>query len=560
MSEIVNRRIENFQTRLLYPFTYQAADLESAVAALGMLEWKGRKVWRDRADPPPLYLQELHDEVASHLFGTEPGCGRYLRSEDATAGAWLKKTTLVAHRSGINARISWVPGLWIELFLSPFGVGVLSLSIEVHWPEAVDESADRFRTKAFNYRVAQMRPGTTPEIVTPHPADDPKLANRISPDTPQPPKPDAELEDRLGALGGRVTLPEICAYVLSPLKGQFGLVRAQNQFSVYTVLKFGADTDFRAIAADEALGAFLTGVAQVEEASHAGTASSVVESAVLNSRHFVAASCLGLVHAVADQTPRTGEESHGFNAQRIPTVREKYFSPFLFAYLQRLALTRFREEAAKLVESNSPARKSTAKQGAFTPKFAFLRQQLLAFAVSGHTTETSTRQVANYYYALVQRGLGVQQALEALRRAVEDMALDQASRSAAEESRKQGESLEIMVSMQNKVEWIEIFIISFYATELTKAVAELHGFAHTYTANTVPLWTLGAALAAMIGLKPWKHYRTKVLTGRRILAFVAVAVLAGLWFYNGVRLQQRAIPEAPAAAPAHEEAKPAASH
>jgi len=530
------------------------------VLALRTLEWKGRRVWSDCAEPPPLYLQELHHEVASHLFGTEPGCGRYLRSEDATVGAWLKKTASATHRSGLNAHIGWVPGLWIELFLSPYGAGVLSLSMEAHWPEAEDEAADRFRTMAFNYRIAQMRPGTTPEIVTPHPKDDPKLACKIGPDTPPPPKPDAAFEDRLGALGGHVTLPEICDYVLSPLKNRFGMLRAQEQFSVYTVLKFDAGADFRAVAEDDPLRAFLAGMAQVEEAGHAGTSSSVVESAVLNTKHLVAASCLGLVHAVADQPPRADGEVCGFNAGRVPTVREKYFSPFLFAYLQRLALARFREEAARLVDSNNPLRKNQAGDREFTPKFALLRQQLLAFAVSGHTAETSPRQVVNYYYALAQRALGVRQALETLRRAVEDMALDQASKSAAEEARKQGESLRIMVSMQTKVEWIEIFIISFYATELTRTVAELHRFGHAYTANTVPLWTFGAALAATIGLKPWKHYKRRILTGRTVLALIAVALLAGLWFYNGVRLRPGAATEAPAASHASETPKPATAH
>jgi hypothetical protein len=496
-------------------------------------------------------LQELHEEVARHLFGTEPGCGRYLRSDEATVGAWLRKTSFVAH--GVNAHIRWVPGLWIELFLSPYGVGVLSLSFEVYWPDRCDQAPDLFRTKAFNYRVAQMRAETTPEIVTPHPQDDPKLAGKIGPGTPPPPQPNASLEERLGAPGGQVTLPEICDFLLSPLERRFSMVRVQNQFSVYAVVKFDTGVDFRTItAADDPLLGFLTGLAQVEEAGHAGTSSSIVETAVLNTKHFVAASCLGLVHAVADQPPPAWDEEHGFNAQRVPIVREKYFSPFLFASLQRLSLNRFRDEAANLVDSNNPLRKHKYPREEFTQRFAMLRQRLLAFAVTGHTSETSSRQVANYYYALAQRALGVQQALETLRRAVEDMALDQSSKTTAEEARKQGESLKILVSTQNKVEWIEIFIISFYATELTKAVAELHGFSHSYMANTIPLWTFGVALMAVLGLKPWKHYKEKIITAKRVAVFAAVALLAALWFYTGIRLRPSGGEEHPAAAAAHE--------
>jgi hypothetical protein len=117
-------------------------------------------------------------------------------------------------------------GPGIELFISPYGVGVLSLTLRVGdklladgnpYTRAPLEPGD---VQQFNYRAAQMRLATQPGLLLPHPNDHPfnppptgPAAANISP----APTADAPFNERLGILGGVITLDELQTLLLSPL-------------------------------------------------------------------------------------------------------------------------------------------------------------------------------------------------------------------------------------------------------------------------------------------------------------------------------------------------------
>jgi hypothetical protein len=234
-----------------------------------------------------------------------------------------------------------------------------------------------------------------------------------------------------------------------------------GELLVYTVARFGDAADLADPAIRAALTPFLSSLAQVEESLHAGVAAAdfCLANGVLNTRHWMAVGLLGIAHLISDQPPTTkGAETVDvpFNEQKMAIVRDKYFIPYLIALLQRLALNRAIDEAGELASS---AEDDAAAQ------LASLRTGLLRFAVGGHFTHISTRQVLHRYYQIVREGLDVPVLWEEVRRAIADIATN-------EVTRKIDQNLGLVAHVQVMVEWIEIFLVSVYAAHLWHMFAE----------------------------------------------------------------------------------------
>jgi hypothetical protein len=293
--------------------------------------------------------------------------------------------------------------------------------------------------------------------------------------------------------------------LLRPLS-ELDFQRAQEQLSVYTVVRFGSEVDFESRNTRARLIPFLSSLTQVEEPSHAGATSDLlsVPNAILNRRHWAASSTIGSVHLVADQEP----PEHPFNAQRVPRLLMKYFIPFNVALLQRMALQRVVQDACELVRVGRDEGKSIAE----------LRGELLRFAVNGHFTEVSNRAAIQQYYRLCQNGLGVRDFLEDARRALSEMEAKQttdAQLRLGEETKKlherMTEHLDVVKRLQIKVEWIEILIVGIYFSELAHTIL---AYVHDKTIESgeklisisiVVGVGLVAAIAMLLLLKPWEH-------------------------------------------------------
>ena len=330
--------IKALLTRFLCPFFFHRHSVHEALKALQDVRLEGRDspglaLW-EQAKPHDLYEEEVLDHVVGFLFPSpdHAGCG-YLRLSGPVANRWfnnmqarLSKDVTLPLRLSNAARL--------ELFLSNYGVGVLSIALEPDWhdlhlPEAIE----------FNYRLSQLRWSNGGEFHMLHPSEDAHRWAQLSPEVKQkiPPAPDhkAPLEERLGNIGGTFTPHELIEELLRPLQ-DFGLRQVQDRLSVYTVARCSAEVDFERPEVRAACGPLLAALTQVEEKTHAGApADNIgVTHAILNRRHWAGVGLLGAAHLIADQYP----PEDAFNSQRPLRIFLKYFIAYLVAVLQRLTL------------------------------------------------------------------------------------------------------------------------------------------------------------------------------------------------------------------------------
>jgi len=282
---------------------------------------------------------------------------------------------------------------------------------------------------------------------------------------------------------------------------------------VYTTVRFGAEVDFANPEIGATCAPLLGALAQVEEATHAGTPTDMinVSHVLLNRRHWTGVSLLGTVHLVADQSPL----DHPFNAARVPRILLKYFMPYLVALLQRHTLHQIVDEAGKIVLS---PHQDTA------PGLAELRTHLLEFAVTGHFTHVSTREALHRYYRLCQEGLDVRRALDDARQAIADIDAKytderqvRIAESTAQLQKTMTEHLDTVAHVQKKVEVIEIFLVSVYFAHLWDMLEKtLHAKLPAHAPWTIFLEDWGvllvaglAGIIAALYLRPWRRTRHK---------------------------------------------------
>lgn len=481
--------VKELQTRFLYPFFFDRQCVKEATEALlnesvGLNLGTLDSVWLRPDQRYHLYEDELLQHVADFLFGDPAlaGCG-YLVISDLANNAWFGNIE-VELATGKRIGVRLVAGIRIEIFLSPQGIGVLSLALA---PEQDELSLDEVTN--FNYLLGQFRRRQVAVLRKKHPQDDPNTWERIPAEKrsqiPAVPAAEAPLAERLGAPGGAFNLNEFIEQLLSPLKQfNFGADRDepseyQKELCVYTVARFGSEADFADPAVRDSLAMFLAALAQVEEPGHAGALPGTVNvpNEVLNRRHWAAAGLLGSAHLVSDQTAPETEIRVAFDEQRLPVVRDKYFIPYLIAMLQRLSLNRAIDAAADYVAGNTEQD---------TGQLARLRQHLNTFGVRGHFTQISSRHALHRFYLISREGLDVPTAWNEVRRAVADIdaqVIGQREMSAERErtelqqqqhrlNQNMHENLTEIRRVQQFVHVLEYVLISVYCAHLW------HMFAH----------------------------------------------------------------------------------
>ena len=483
--------------RLLLPFFLNRNALSEAEEALICLTHEAQKIrscWEKPDEVPNLYQDEALPNIHDFLFGSSAGCCVYLRVPDETANYWFKNGGMFSKQPGqANPGASERPtefevGLaapGIELFLSPHGAGVFSVSFE---PKRI--AGPRF-LQDLNYRLSQVRSFVAYRFRLPH-----------SPRNPDPPPaPDAPFGERLGKSGGAFTLAEWVEFLLEPLRA-FGYRRIQEQFSVYSVTRFGPTADFTKPDVAASLGPYLAAVAHVEEYHHVG--SLAVAGHILNPSHWAAVGSLGAAHLVADQDP-----PHPFDNQRLPTVLYKYFIPYLLSLMQRIALQRIMREArTTITELTCGCEEKPERASELIGGLRALNSHSLAFTVNGYFAEVSSREAINQYYELTQQCSRVQDSFQrfqnvfqTVQRALNDAevmdnnhfqsgALTELGHLAGKLNQtidnlksllsEAGENVRIVANVQSKVEWLEVFFVSYYATAMVYYVGHDHfedGFA-----------------------------------------------------------------------------------
>ena len=519
-----NLRPKQIETRFLYPFFFsrdKAGEASNALvkATVPRREGEPISIW-ESCEPPNLYREELLDHVDSFLFAnTARGC-RYLRLSNPASSRWFNKLQAVLrepkqstgnateHTETSDEPVAQEPIIWpvglipstgIEVFLTNYGVGVLSLGLR---PEEVEPD---FETATlFNYKLAQFRPKVSARLRVRHPSDNKSAWEHMSVEQKQkigpPPSNDRPVGDRIGVAGGSFLLGELVTHVLLKPLSDFELQPFQDQFSVYTVVRFGDEVDFDRAEIGKALVAFLSGISQIEEPGHAGSVVGVVgvTNAILNRRHSAAVGLLGMAQIVSDQPGQ-----HSFNEQRVPRVMMKYFVPYLVAALQRVSLQRSIREASDFVLN-----KRHEKEAGFSK----LRRHMLEFAVEFLFPEISHREVLDRYYRMVQDGLSVRRSYDDVNRSIADINAQFAADHQARLAEAMAENVaatrnlqEDTAKMQHKVGLLERFIISVYAATLWEILASHIDRLHRWIPHGVVAFAILGFVVAWALDKYWEQ-------------------------------------------------------
>lgn len=480
--------VEEATIRLVLPFDFESARLSAGVSALLGAAWPGAEVlWRE-AKPRTSYVDELTPQAGAVLFAVdgERHGGVHLRVDDALAQRWFQGVVLQPERRGPVA-IKLVPEVGIELFLTGYGAGALSISVDAK-TSTLSELLD------VVYRLAQRgrRKGDPSWIRTPHPSEDPERWAKIPDDKKatlelergQIPDDSETLTKRMGHRGARFTLGELAEALLAPL-GALQYVVRDSSFQAYSVARFGSDITFDGTD-NHSLRSALAGLAQVEESRHAGSGLESIRTAVLNSKHTVAMSAQGVAHFVADQ------DGVGFNNERVPRVRDKYFVPFLLTLLQRSALRHITEHVRQLLAA--PTRSPEELRD--------LRVELLEVGASAMPTEASVRSAVQRYFELYQQVLAVHATYERAERSISGIEQVLSAKRSEALLAAQAESLHAANALHGAVSWLEIFIITAYTAEIVHILSEHPDLPHL-AMYVVPMLLAGGVTAAL--LRPWKH-------------------------------------------------------
>jgi hypothetical protein len=496
LSEVVPPSAFEAESRFLFPFTFAGHLYEAAYDELLALRYAGsgqdaRQIWHTTTGTD-LYTRDLLPSVSDFLFGSNVCSCHALVVDPPVVQSWFRNGVLaLGPRSNVPyALVSVAPENGIELFLSPFGAATLSIRLTCR-PIEPDKTLDYAFIAQSNYLLSLLGKGRTSLLAIPGPY---RETERLLIEGP--------LVERLGRTGAAISLAEFIEFLLGPVQ-QFDMRPLQRQLSVYTVVRFGSDCDLSDPKVRHALAPFLGGLAQLEEATHASgiPGETGVPDLILNSCHWAAASSMGAAHLIADQSADGSEPKHPFDQQRLGVVCHRYFTAYLLALLQRIALQRFIIRANSLMpfDDCNPE---------FLKNFRVLRESVLTFTVHASNRAISSRDALNRFYELSARALGLHQMAVDTREVIEHVdecreAIQHAALASRQEDMAQSlrENVNRLTNMQEEVGILELFFVAVYATELAKMIAESADLAAWYVATTACLWGLLAAGIAALALK-----------------------------------------------------------
>lgn len=477
---------QDLQTRFLWPFVVARDRVPQAIAALQADRYQGATLWT-RPEPPHAYRDEYLGHVAEFVFGASGDCCAYLVLDPAIGARWLKGVELNLGGEAWLPLARRLPAPHMEAFLSPHGVGVLSLNLA---PSV--EGLTTAQALDFNYRLAQFRRRNTAVLRKRHPARSPdELAEIPAKDRAKmapAPLPTADIDDRLAGPGGTFEPRELLDRLLQPLD-HLGWRAVQNELSVFTVVRLEQGMDLGDPGMRDELAPLLSGLAQVEESRHAGAPRGLVTTnhTVLNRSHWAAVGSLGSAHLVADQG------GIAFDEQRVGIVRDKYFIAYLIALQQRVVLNQVVDEAGGVARSLGSGSPDGLKA---------LRYHVLEFAVRGHFAQVSSRHAVQRWYELACEGMRVARSWSDVRSAIEDINAQDSSEQQRSIARRTEQHLDTIQRVQTFVHVLEYVLISVYFAHLWHML-DIH-----FTERRPWIGILMAAALGLLGARTidrWVH-------------------------------------------------------
>lgn len=480
-------RFSRTHFKVLYPFVVDASDMDSAANAIEQLRVAGQEMWQPMEDSPLL----LHDNhisfVRERFLKHRGGTTRYFRGNPKVCHALMAKIT--AHLPGGEEEFCissaspnpWTRDAGVDLFLSDFGVGIASFSFSKHTPiDTVNclELVSRMHLGArWKDRSAHLQV-SSPEAT--------RMASVIGVKNPE-----------------RFYLHQLLPIFLpsKTIKHR----SHQRSFNVFfggrlqDVLDFGDATQRAAVVP------MLANLQNLWRADHAGIGdeSMLKNHQIYNKRHWSALSRMCAAHIVSDQAAAEGAEAVTFNERRLERVMAKFFFPFLLSNLQHLAVQRITEDASRWARSELrfADETSTREQLKFREReLDRIRTKISCMPMSLLMDEVSNEDNPQAFYRLCLDTIGLPDATRQMHGVIDAIDRQQSSDRLATVGETGASSLQKVVHIQDNLEWIETFVVSFYAVELSHILGGTLGFSELHSAAGISQYfeLIGLATVALV--------------------------------------------------------------
>lgn len=433
-----SNQVISFETRFLLPFLFDHSSIGKFIEHISTLAIGTMPLWK-MGDLASDYSDNLLPFLQLYRRSDRPlNYGAYFRGNSDAEVSLLKARD--AQGRGL-ASVSLRRG--IELFVSPYGTAILSVTItssEGSW------SLESIRQLNHGMHLGQA-------WVT---RGDPRVV---------------PIESRLSDLECDVpNLPALCDTLLGgalpygDLATQFKAIGVQRSFSVATTVRLKSEIDFDELRVRQEFLPDLIGLQGIWPATHCGVpadiASDQYPTMLLNRKHWLAAGHMGFAHLVADQIG-TDTAIIKFNDRRMVNATDKMFMQFLYPLTQRLALQAFLKEADEACDELGSENREAGYE-----RLAYLRVAHQHFTLRLHSAQLSEEDTSSRVYSYCRRALGVDQAAERLERMLSDVDRQLTTRESISIHTKTQQSLDTQNNLREKVEWIEVFVVTVYSVEL----------------------------------------------------------------------------------------------
>lgn len=434
-----------FRVRLILPLILNYQQVGELVRFLLSLQYNSKNAWKQQALPEQ-YIDNLYSHW--HLFQMDASpqtAGAYFRFDSTV----LSPENIVFRDPRSNLAATLEPESGIELTVSQYGTAVLSISLKSNGSEfSLSQLADFVRNLHFGKPWLDLAPDRVMPI---------KLTVPGSPVT----------------VRNFPTLVEAILGGLDPWKldnGRFDLESPQRSFSVYVTARFPDTTDFTVPSTQESLLPALVGISANWPSDHCGitpTATNNDASLFINRKHWASVSAFGATHFIADQSPLLPDNTHPYNIRRMDVADNKLFMSYAFILHQRLALQAFSREARTTI------RKSVGNNSQdFLTELAPLKRTLLQFSLDMFGTSVSEDDTVTRYYEHCRRTLRLDDEADRLNQIFADIDSQARTREVVKQTEATAHHLAEQIAMQEKVEWIEVFVITVYALEMGHVLGE----------------------------------------------------------------------------------------
>jgi len=94
-------------------------------------------------------------------------------------------------------------------------------------------------------------------------------------------------------------------------------------------------------------------------------------------------------------------------------------------------------------------------------------------------------------------------------------------------------NVDAVTGMHHKMEWLEVFFVSFYAMQLSQILSSSFHFVEVYSSWSVVSWPFVAGFMAFLGLQPHKRKPTKESKFDIYGPFLLLVIMVMVWFGVG---------------------------